>query len=941
MGPTLRAMGLDITDSSALLANFETHGENVGRVASTLNATLVSLAKEGFVDPKAALGEFLQQIIDAKDPTEALQLATENFKGNGLIPLVDALQNGVANLADLKDAVANSKGKIDEIAEATKTLGESVTQLKGSITGILAPLGVDLVGALKFATDALKGLIDGPFGLRAAFEGADELDKKFGTSEKDIKAFFGSIADGALSLANVIPGFKDLRDQLKGLSDQTATNKFIDGSMKDGLKTVGDMFTTVAKSTGDAQAKFVDLDKELKTAEANLSAVEKAVRMGVGTDEDAAKARQKVVDVMVKMHPEYKNIFAETDSWNSILKISNDLIGKQDDALLKAAPTISANTALLEAQAISLRARADLWPRDIQGIQDQAAALTDSTYKLNLNYVSMKDLDAIIKGSQDDLKQQENTIRQNTMAFGPLHDAHILGISDLGVLKTRAEESDRAFQNLAANGFDNSRHALEALSTNLRDQINYQIELGNDTTDLQIKLDQTTEALNRQAVGFTDLYKSLQQVIGSDVKNVFHDLEFDISKVGDDFKKLGEDIVSTVTNRIIDAALKPWEDKLSSIITKLSEAAAKSIGLIPSGGVNIPGLPTGGPGTGGIPGIPSVGSMPPTLPGPSGAPPVGAAGGVGSSVSSIMGVVGAVGSAVGAIAGIVGDFQNAHMIDDLKSIELNTRLTAIAMLGAWKTGDQETIFMFTKQTWQAAADFAETLKTTIHGDLVGIWNAVGGGAGASTATAAVADQSIGIINELKNIEGFNWGTLHADLVGIWNEATGIKDNVIAMATKLASSSTSAATAVLGQSPSLSYDSSKMVGNDVASASVVATLNRMAATSGAAGIIDLSSVTTPLKSLVDLVTAGFGRMAEFGSLLHTDLLKIDQLSNIEASIIPQLASVRDAVIMGAQSIIADRQNTPVPIIKVFLDGRELAQSIAVYYSESGTVTPAAA
>ena len=135
------------------------------------------------------------------------------------------------------------------------------------------------------------------------------------------------------------------------------------------------------------------------------------------------------------------------------------------------------------------------------------------------------------------------------------------------------------------------------------------------------------------------------------------------------------------------------------------------------------------------------------------------------------------------------------MIDDLKSIELNTRITALAMLGNWQSGtDTETMFAFTKLTSQYASHLPP-----MRGDLDGINSAA--------QTIATEMQSVSKIDftpitdalseGLTSVESsfaalmdFNWNTLHGDLVGIWNAAQATANNVALQTAALAKGGTS-------------------------------------------------------------------------------------------------------------------------------------------------------
>ena len=736
IGPTLRGMGLDITDSAALLANFESQGISTGKVAGTLNATLVSLAKEGFVDPKAALGEFLQQIIDAKDPTEALQLAAENFKGKGLVPLVDALQNGAGNLTALRDAAANSKGRIDETADSTQTLSQKFTLLEGATTKLLAPIGVELVAALGHLVDAGTGTLKFIDGI---VEAADKLDKAAGTDAGHVNAFSELLVImGRAAVEKAVPG-------LKALSDEAANSKLLDGTMAERLRSISSQL--VPNFNLD---KFVDLDKNLKEAEKDLSEVEKAVRLGIGTDEDAAAARLKVVAAMQALHPEFTNIFAETDSWNSVLKISDDLIGEQYEALLKLAPTISAHTALLESQAISLKTRADLWPIDMQGIEDQADALTASSDALSINNVNMKGFDEVLKLVQTGTKDQEKAIQQTTAAFGPLHDANLLGINDGSVLKTRMDETHDAFLRVTGAVDDhglalyNLHQQQIAQLADIKATITEQQSLGLNTDALQLKAIHLADAIHAQNVGYTDTAVAIHNIVGSGITNAFNDLITGAGGAGDAIKKMGESVVTTFGDRILNDALKPVLADLDSIIDKALNASGKLLGLNPSspisaaGGVDLglpkqtisdipklPGIPSfggvTGSGEGGIEGIgTNAGDF--GIGGDSGEVAGALSGGGGSALSTIASVASVAVPIVGAIAaigsGIVSGLQGATTNDHLFHIMNDTARMELILGG----NGEESVFGRTKGIWQFALEQKAFNFAVLHPDLANLQN---------------------------------------------------------------------------------------------------------------------------------------------------------------------------------------------------------------------------
>lgn len=165
-----------------------------------------------------------------------------------------------------------------------------------------------------------------------------------------------------------------------------------------------------------------------------------------------------------------------------------------------------------------------------------------------------------------------------------------------------------------------------------------------------------------------DAIQQINTAIERDLSKALTDAIFQTGKVGDAFKKLGEDVVDIVLNHIIKDALKPLLDMLDNVLAKIGLGAGAG-----GGAAGAAGGAAGGVGN--------------------------AAGGVGGAIagaaSGVVGMVGAIGAVGSFVTGVIGDIQTAHQTDVLRSIEYNTRVTAmwIGPHGGGGVGDW---------TWQTA-----------------------------------------------------------------------------------------------------------------------------------------------------------------------------------------------------------------------------------------------
>jgi hypothetical protein len=159
-----------------------------------------------------------------------------------------------------------------------------------------------------------------------------------------------------------------------------------------------------------------------------------------------------------------------------------------------------------------------------------------------------------------------------------------------------------------------------------------------------------------------DMAQQIGRAIENDLSKALGDIIFQTGNISDAFKKLGRDVVDVILNHIIKDALDPLMKSLDDVLSKV-------FSLTPTSGAA------------------SAAS--------SGAS--GAASGAGGALSGVGGAVmsGAMGwasigiGAVSAVSGIISNFQMAHQTDILRSIELNTRETAMFIGGLGGGGVQD------------------------------------------------------------------------------------------------------------------------------------------------------------------------------------------------------------------------------------------------------------
>ena len=234
-GPAARTMGLDLSQTAALLASFEDAGLDGSKALGALSLAAKNLAKDG-IAPAAGLRDTLTQIkglIDAGDDPRAINLATKIF-GRGYAPILDAIRSGALDAQSLNDALADGGVTIEQVAQSTADWSERWQQLKNTLSVALEPLAS---GVFEMINAKLDGLADwvtqnqskviGFFQQLAdySFRAAIAIVQFTADSLRGLGEMIKGFSEGLADLGGVlkyIPGFGKLGEALEKIDDATA-----------------------------------------------------------------------------------------------------------------------------------------------------------------------------------------------------------------------------------------------------------------------------------------------------------------------------------------------------------------------------------------------------------------------------------------------------------------------------------------------------------------------------------------------------------------------------------------------------------------------------------------------------------------------------------------------------------------------------------------------
>lgn len=167
-GATFKEMGLGIEESAILLARFERNGVDTSTALAGLKKAQQNAVKEG-KDLNTALGETVEKIKNAKDNTEACQIATELFGKKGAAEMAQAIREDRLSLEDLNVSLDAFETKVSDTFEATQdpwdkakialnNLKLAGSDLAGVAMESLAPVIQNVVEKIKEFTQWFKNL---------------------------------------------------------------------------------------------------------------------------------------------------------------------------------------------------------------------------------------------------------------------------------------------------------------------------------------------------------------------------------------------------------------------------------------------------------------------------------------------------------------------------------------------------------------------------------------------------------------------------------------------------------------------------------------------------------------------------------------------------------------------------------------------------------------
>jgi len=186
-GAALRGMGFDLESSIALLAQFEQQGVNTERIMGSLSMGLGRMAREGITNAEEAFKLLIEQIKNAKSPTEATRMAIEVFGSRAGPDMALAIREGRFSVKQLIAVLRDAEGAIQQTTKETDGFAEQWARTKNRVMLAIEPMGKEILNIAESVMPKVESSIASA--ATAIGNASDDTKKK-------ILAFAGTLAVG-------------------------------------------------------------------------------------------------------------------------------------------------------------------------------------------------------------------------------------------------------------------------------------------------------------------------------------------------------------------------------------------------------------------------------------------------------------------------------------------------------------------------------------------------------------------------------------------------------------------------------------------------------------------------------------------------------------------------------------------------------------------------
>jgi TP901 family phage tail tape measure protein len=192
-GPTFRALGFSIEESTALVAGLGKAGIDATAVLGPFKKAIATLIKSG-KSPSEAIGTLFDRIKNAKTDTKAGQLALETFGSKG-VALAGMIRDGTLDIEAFYAAIGEGGDTVQAASDDTRDMADGFAELKNKVQAFIGPMAADFAGlsdALGNSIYLLPALAGGIGNVLGRVAGSTKLRAGAGKIGKAISAAIGA-----------------------------------------------------------------------------------------------------------------------------------------------------------------------------------------------------------------------------------------------------------------------------------------------------------------------------------------------------------------------------------------------------------------------------------------------------------------------------------------------------------------------------------------------------------------------------------------------------------------------------------------------------------------------------------------------------------------------------------------------------------------------------
>ena len=293
---TFKEMDLDIRQSAELLGQFEANGIEASTALAGLKKAQQNATAEGKTMTEV-LGDVIDNIKNAENETEALQIATDTFGKKGAAAMAQAVREQRFSLDDLKSGYEDMRDVVSDTFEATQ---DAPDRAKIALNNLKLELAKLAEAVLPKIEKFVKGGVENLPKIEKTIKNSIPLIKAVGAAYASWK-IASTAADGVKALKNLTTGMQSTEKAAQGLTGALNSGTLIAvsalaaaiGEVIIGMKKAHDEYVPMAERIDKkVTAAFEDQKKAIDDVNDSLTDIDSGFKDAANSAEYEAERAQ-------------------------------------------------------------------------------------------------------------------------------------------------------------------------------------------------------------------------------------------------------------------------------------------------------------------------------------------------------------------------------------------------------------------------------------------------------------------------------------------------------------------------------------------------------------------------------------------------------------------------------------------------------------------------